>query len=440
MSKKVVVMKATDNDEKYILKCLECGAGEGKEIKDEYTNRCSLGCNALLRAEYRKKELEVKNLPGMWRFIDWLPVMQKSDICTAPITYKSEELGEELGLSNLYVSFSGYWPKRGADIKTCSFKELEAVPTFQRAYERRKGKLLVVPSAGNTSRGFAQVSATINVPVITVVPSEYVNRMWTTAEAKKVILIAVDGDYTDTIKVGSQIGNLEGMILEGGVRNVARRDGLGVVLLDALLCMKKLPEHYFQAVGSGVGAIGVFEMAIRIIEEGRFGNRLPKLHLAQNLPFAPIFRAWKAKRKEIIPQYDMPDADNAIKKMYANVLSNKNPPYSIKGGVYDVLSESKGDMYGITNKEAKEAEKLFEGVEGIDLDPAASVGIAALIQAVEKGVVNKEDMVLLNVTGGGYERIKEDYGLCRIAPHFSASLDTRIEEIEKELKECMKSV
>jgi len=47
---------------------------------------------------------------------------------SGPVTYRSTELAAELGLNNLYISFNGYWPEKGAFIKTCSFKELEAFP------------------------------------------------------------------------------------------------------------------------------------------------------------------------------------------------------------------------------------------------------------------------------------------------------------------------
>ena len=428
-------MGSDNNEEKYTLKCLECG----EEFVDQYNLRCENGHNSLLRAEYKKKQLEVRDLPGMWRFIDWLPVMSSSSYDSSPVTFRSAGLGEELGLSNLYITFSGYYPEKGANIKTCSFKELEAIPTFQRAHERARGKILVVASAGNTSRGFSQISPTIGIPVITVVPVDYIDKtMWTTKEAGEVTLVAVDGDYTDAIKVGGAIGGLDGMIPEGGVKNVARRDGMGVVMLDYVTCMKRLPDHYFQAVGSGAGAIGSFEMAERSMIDGRFGNVLPKMHLAQNKPFTPMSNAWNAGRGDIVAEEDMPDSKESIEKIYANVLSTKNPPYAVKGGVHDILRRSNGSMYMVDNTEAKKAEELFEELEGVDLDPAASIAIGALIQATDSGAIGKDDYILLNNTGGGYKRIKEDYSLHRIKPDFVVNSTTALEEIEGELRECLK--
>ncbi|MDY6932450.1 MAG: cysteate synthase, partial [Halobacteriota archaeon] len=86
-------------EEKYTLKCLECG----EEFADHYNLGCERAHNSLLRTEYEKKELEVRDLPGLWRFIDWLPVKNPSSSDSGPVTYRSEGLGRELGLSNLYI-------------------------------------------------------------------------------------------------------------------------------------------------------------------------------------------------------------------------------------------------------------------------------------------------------------------------------------------------
>jgi cysteate synthase len=58
-------------------------------------------------------------------------------------------------------------------------------------------------------------------------------------------------DYTDAINLAGRIAKLPGMVPEGGARNVARRDGMGTMMLDAAVTIGKMPDHYFQAVGSG---------------------------------------------------------------------------------------------------------------------------------------------------------------------------------------------
>lgn len=427
---------------KYHLRCLECG----KTIQDRYTNTCPEGHDSLLRTVYKTKRIRKRSGEGMFNYIDWLPVEETLPINASPVTYKSDDFGKELGLQNLYISFSGYWPEKSVFMKTCTFKELEAAPTFLRAKESVSSrKILVVPSAGNTSRAFAEVAAMTRMPVVVIVPKSCIHRMWTTTENRdSIFLISVDGDYSDAIAISKEIVKIEGseLIEEGGARNVARRDGMGVVELEAAFFMNVLPDYYFQAVGSGTGAIAAWETFTRLIEDGRFGWKMPKIIISQNLPFAPMFNAWQNGRAEIIADKDMRNAEEAIKKMYADVLSTRNPPYSIKGGVYDMLGNSNGKIYGITNEECRIAEKLFESEEGIDLDPAASVAVASLVKAVDECLVKKEAKILLNITGGGYKRLREDYKMYEIEERLEikSSAQLPLDDIERELMEFVRLV
>jgi cysteate synthase len=109
--------------------------------------------------------------------------------------------------------------------------------------------------------------------------------------------------------------------------------------------------------------------------------------------------------------------------MHAVVLSNRHPPYTIGGGVYDALTDTHGKMYSVTNAEARKAGKLFESLEGIDILPAAEVVVASLLQAIEQGTIQKSDYILLNVTGGGLNRLEEDFGFFRVEPEGSLSFD-----------------
>ena len=177
-----------------------------------------------------------------------------------------------------------------------------------------------------------------------------------------------------------------------------------------------MPDHYFQAVGSGTGAIAAWEAAMRLRGDGRYGTALPRLHLAQNAPFTPMVSAWRSGRREIIPGLDMPDARSAVQQVMSDVLTNRNPPYGIAGGVFDALRDTGGTMLSVSNAAGAGAMKLLLDTEGIDLDPAAAIATAALIGAVEKGAVGSTDHILLNLTGGGYERVREDFTMHPVEP------------------------
>jgi cysteate synthase len=325
-------------------------------------------------------------------------------------------LGKELDLSNLFISFSGYWPEKGAFNLTGSFKDLEACPTVVRAQEAGISALTIA-SAGNTARAFAHIANITGFEVYLIVPKSYLQMLWTPEPPNESIhLLTVDGDYWETIELAREFCEINGLTPEGGAKNVARRDGMGTVMLQSAHYMKRLPDHYFQAIGSGTGAIACWEMAQRLKQHNWQGN--PVLHLSQNYPFVPIYHAWQAGRRKILPE-DMQNAEKSIEELHAVVLSNRHPPYSEVGGLYDALSDTDGNMYAVTNADAQRAGNQFEELEGIDILPAAAVAIASLFQAVEQGHVMANDLILLNVTGGGLKRIQEDFGCYLIPPEGS---------------------
>ena len=119
---------------------------------------------SLVRAVYQKKQIDVKGSDwGFYRFADWLPVHRLLRDSATTVTYRSEGLARHLGLGNLYIAFSGYWPERGALMKTCSFKETEAYSVCGRLPLDCR-QILTVASAGNTARAFARVCSENDIP------------------------------------------------------------------------------------------------------------------------------------------------------------------------------------------------------------------------------------------------------------------------------------
>jgi cysteate synthase len=413
---------------KFHLLCVE----GGEVIEDDPFSFSCPNHRGLSRSIYFEKRLRIRRHAGIWRFIDWLPVSEPSSYAEKPLTYKSEALADELGLNNLYIVFNGYWPERGTHMETCTFKELEAAVTVRYAQESGVEKL-VVASAGNTAKAFAAAATQERFPVVLLVPRKCLCGVFLPRYDRRYVktVMITDGDYSDSIALARRLARIKGFTYEGGARNIARRDGLATVLLDATLEIGGMPRHYFQAVGSGTGAIAAYEAALRLLQDGRFGRALPKLHLAQNLPMAPMYSAWRAGRREIVPEQDIPQVENVLDLIYARVLSNRYPPYGIAGGVYDALVATEGEMYGVKNSEAKRAKALFARLEGIDILPAASVAVAALLQAVERGSIRRREKVLLNVTGGGSMRLRKDKKLHRLREDYSLSRDASDRELEE---------
>lgn len=423
----------------YNLKSL----GTGQEFEDSGWLLDAPGEDepALIRAMYEKKQIEVKDDSwGVYKFADWLPVSRTLMGSSAPVTYKSEALANALGLSNLWITFSGYWPEKNCLMKTGSFKETEAYSVCGRMTEEMD-KILVVASAGNTSRAFAKVCSENKIPLLICVPEDNINALWFDAaidnEYVKLICSRSGGDYYDAIYLSEIASQIEGFVAEGGARNVARRDGMGTTTLSTVTTIGQIPEYYFQAVGSGTGAIAAWEANLRLIEDGRFGTNKMKLMVSQNAPFTPIHDAWKADSRAMLP-LDDDLARKQVEEIDAKVLSNRKPPYPIKGGLYDAMKDAGGDVLLATNQQAKEAAELFLETEGIDIHPAASVATATLIDAAKNGTLDKDALIVLNITGGGEDKFKSEKELHYLKPDIVFDIDPDPEQVKEKVRDLFR--
>ncbi|MCD6354837.1 MAG: cysteate synthase [Prolixibacteraceae bacterium] len=389
----------------------------------------------LIRAIYEKQQIMVKpDSWGLYKFADWLPITRVLKGSSAPVTYKSKGLAKAFGLKNLWITFSGYWPEKGATMETASFKETEAYSVCGRMTPEMDN-ILVVASAGNTSRSFAKVCSENNIPLLICVPEDNLDALWFDAplnDCVKLISSRSGCDYFDAIHLSNIVAGMEGFVPEGGAKNVARRDGMATTMLSATTTIGQIPDYYFQAVGSGTGAVSAWEGNLRLLSDGRFGKTKTKLMVSQNLPFKPIYDAWKANSREMLP-LDNHEARKMVEEMDAKVLSNRKPPYSISGGLFDALKDSAGDVLLADNKDARLAAELFKEKEGIDIHPAAAVATASLMEAVESGRIEKDALIMLNITGGGEERYKAENSLYYLHPEIVFDVDPEPEMVKEKI-------
>lgn len=386
---------------------------------------------ALVRAEYAQKQFQPKGLEyGLYRFADWLPVQRMLEGSCAPVTYRSEGLARALGLHNLYITFSGYYPEIGARMTTCSFKETEAYSVCGRL-GAGNDRILVVASAGNTARAFAKVCSDNRIPLLLSVPEDNIGALWFEKplnDCVKLIAAQKGGDYFDAIRISNMVLSSPRFLAEGGAKNVARRDGMSTTVLSAVEHIGRIPDFYFQAVGSGTGAIAAWEANLRLIADGRFGTHKMRLMVSQNTPFLPMYKAWQADSRALLP-YDDDQARRDAETILAKVLSNRQPPYGIAGGLYDALKDTRGDVLAVTNEELTAAQRLFEETEGVDIYSAAGVAVSSLQAAVKAGKVPADATVMLNITGGGEKRFSRDKQLWYLMPAIVFPLDVTADKV-----------
>lgn len=365
---------------------------------------------ALIQAVYKHQTFQPReDLPGIYRYANWLPIKRILQHSCAPVTYRSEGLAKILNLSHLYITFSGWHPSIGAMFRTGSFKETEAYSVLARLDEHEE-RILVVQSAGNTARAFAQVCSDNHIPIVICIPEDNLSDLWFRQPLEscvKVIATPHGSDYYDAIALGNKLATNSRYLLEGGATNIARRDGMGTTILSCAEQMGRIPDAYFQAVGSGTGAIAAWENACRLEADGLYGKNNMRVYVAQNSPFTLLYDAWKAHSRAL-PVLEESAGRSQAQTIIAKVLSNRKPPYSIHGGLFDTLLSSYGDAFVVSNDELLRWQQIFLEKEGILLHPAACVAVASLAQAVAAGTVQSHEYIMLNCTGGGIDKAQEE--------------------------------
>ncbi|MCX4460731.1 cysteate synthase (plasmid) [Streptomyces sp. NBC_01340] len=406
----------SSNSRHYTLVCPECGS---RFADDGLMLSCAGDHSpAFLRTSYDDRDFTVRDdIDGLYRYQSWLPVRRTVPGAGGTVTYRSEGLARALGIGELWIAFNGYWPERGATLNTGTFKELEAYTVLGRLPD--DPPILVVPSVGNTAAAFASTCARTGTRCLLIVPESGLHRLAGLPEPNphvRVVSIA-GGTYDHAITLAEQVSALPGFQAVGGAWNVARRDGLATVLLNAVEAMGRLPRIYVQAIGSAVGAIAVHEAAKRLIASGGYGATLPRMMLCQNEEFAPVHELWRIGRGSGTV------TERGAAAVYADELVNQRPPYRVTGGIADTLDESGGEILLAGRDRARTAAELFADTEGIDIEPAASVAVACLAQAAAQGRIPNDAGVLLNITGGGRARLAAETRRTSFTPHLRLPVD-----------------
>jgi cysteate synthase len=385
----------------YRLRCSECGASYGD---DDYSYR--LRCDAqhrpsFLRSTYVAQQFMPGSAATIARYERWLPALRSVTGLGRAGVYRSEKLGLKLGLPPVWIAFGGWWPGRNATLPNGAVADLLATAAFARVPDD-DDRPLVVAAAGPLAVSFASVATTGNHPLLLIVNPDGLRSLGNAGRiggSVRTVLVA-DGSAEDVVRFADEIGRSESFIREGGLANVARRDGAGTMLLAAIETMGMLPDVYVQSIGEGAGVLGVYETAQRLVSDGRYGTVAPRLILGQRAPETFIHDAWTSGDADV-------SLGGRAHSLSYGAPTSFDPAYDTRG-VYDALIASGGRTVAVSRDEVLVAQRLFSDVEQMDIDTESGVALAALIAGLRSKVVDRTQTILLGITGGGHLAIRRE--------------------------------
>ena len=324
-----------------------------------------------------------------WRYFELLPIESKSNIVSigAGMTplIKADNLGEKLGLKNLYIKNDSVNP-------TFSFKDRPAGVAISKAKEFGLSAVGCA-STGNLASATAAHAAKGGFPCHVFAPSNIEMAKITQALSYGANYIAVDGTYDDANRIAAQIGDSKGI----GIVNINMRshyvEGSKTLAYEVAEQLGwQVPDQLIVPVGSGAMLNAVCKGFEELQSVSLLGD-VSGMHMiaAQPRGCAPIVDAFKKNSKDVVP-VEHPDT-------VAKSLAIGDPGdgrYVLKR-----LQQYNGFAEESSNKEILDAILLLARTEGIFTEPAGGVSVAVLQKMVKQGKIDKDDSVVCYVTGNG---------------------------------------
>ena len=371
------------------LRCRECG----REYPTEPSHVCEF-CFGPLEVVYDyaamhrniTRETIERGPASVWRYADLLPVDPAYAVdINAGMTplIKAKNLGEHLGLRNLYI-------KNDCANPTWSFKDRVVAVAATKAREFGFD-VLACASTGNLANSVAAHAARAGLDAYVFIPSDLERGKIVGSSIYGATLIAVDGNYDDVNRLCSELAdkyrwafvniNMRPYYAEGSKT-------LGYEVAEQLGW--RAPEHVVAPMASGSLYVKIWKGLQELSKLWLIDSVQTKMSGAQARGCSPIVSAYEEGTMDIRP---------VRPKTIAKSLAIGNPAdgyYALK-----VMEESGGYGVASDDDEIVAGIKLLAESEGIFAETAGGVVIAGLEKLAREGKIGADEVTVAYITGSG---------------------------------------
>ncbi|MGC9468223.1 MAG: pyridoxal-phosphate dependent enzyme [Anaerolineae bacterium] len=378
------------------VRCLAC---HHTVPPDPYLTACDACGSPWLDAVYDLEALppdwaaQLKGrVASLWRYQELLPFQDDVEPLTmgegwTPVVW-AERLARETG-------HEGIWIKDERQHPTGSFKDRQAAMAVS-ALRAQGLSEVVLASTGNAAAAYAAYCARAGVKLWVFVTSSVPAEKMRELALYDAEVIKVSGTYDQAKAVASDFAERRGLALDRGAKSIPCKESMKTVAFEIaeqwprrLADRWEAPDWYVQAVSGGIGPLGVLKGFEELHAAGLI-DRVPKIAVVQTRGCDPMVRAWERGLEEAVP-IEQPDS-------LITVLATGNP-----GRAYRFLKQAMerygGAMVSVDDGAAFRAMRRLARIEGISMEPAASVAFAGLEQLLARGDIRPDETVVVNCSG-----------------------------------------
>jgi len=373
--------------------------------------------------EVMSKSVIVKRPFYLWRYRELMPVRDDRHIISlgeggTPLI-KASRLAEKLGLRKLYLKDETRNP-------TGSFKDRGMSVAVSVAVEFGF-KATVTASSGNAAAALAAYSARAGLETYAFVleTASYGKIAQLLFYGAKVFRVRGLGREDPTVKMMKLVMEKYGFYPSPsfGPFNPYQIEGVKSISYEIVEQLEwTTPDWVIVPVGSAALLTSVWK-GFKDFRELGFISDIPKLAAIQSEGNAPFVRAFKEKQDpHSIKPWEKPNT----------IATGLADPYPWDGDAgLKALYETKGTAETVSDEKIVEAMKLLASLEGIFAEPSGAAGLAGLIRLLEDKVIDRDETVVVLVTGHGLK----DPDIVRKVSGDAPLINPTLEDFEKALKE-----
>jgi threonine synthase len=365
--------------------CFNCG----KEFPSGFRLRCDL-CGGAIDVSYDLEKASLIDSKNPFkRYLDILPIPSEeySHYMGEGNTrlIHAEELGNALGLTNLYLKLEG-------DNPTNTTKDRMAAVSL--SYLSSLGiNEFATSSTGNSSTSYgAYIAHFGGFKAHIFMGLDFIHN-YRVEENPNIETHIVNGTFDQASDAAKIFAEKTGILSEGGFFNLGRREGLKLAVLEAYDQFDDSFDWLFQAVSSGMGIFGSYRGIKDYIELG-LATHLPRMVCCQQSSNSPMVTAYKSGSPVIRTEDVIPNP-----RGIAHAILRGNPelayPY-----IYKIVRETRGDVEQATLGELLNAMRMVFDLEGVSIGYSGAVALATLVKLAKNGKVGRHEKVLVNITDG----------------------------------------
>ena len=376
------------------LRCPKCGS----EAVSRTAFQCA-ECRSVLEIQVKIDHLTRSDFKAMrqnrdrsiWRWFDFFPVEKPSSIVSlgegdTPLIHASR-LGEKMGIPNLYL-------KNDTVLPTGSLKDRSNSVGISVAREWGV-KTAAVMSTGNAAASVAAYAAAAGIESIVMVPKGTAPSKIVQARAYGASVIVVDGNFDNEVAKLYKAALSEFGWYDCLSSNPYRDEGKKSYAYEMVDQMDgRVPDWVIHPTAGGTGIYAMWKGYKELLSLGWI-ERAPKLVAAQSEAAAPIVAAFEKGSTKV-------EAVLARETIAESIQVGN--PVSLGWRALASLRESGGTAVALSDREILEGQVVLARVAGVFAEPAAATSVAAAKKLRERGVIDRDDTVVCNLTGHGLKQ------------------------------------